>query len=101
MLIVQLHLELLIKGTKVGANSFDIFDSNDDLVGYGTINVTVPNLNSKGCLRISHSKFSNNKASTGGAVYNLSNIQYSNSTFTNNQSSNKCPNIYDNGVCRS
>ena len=91
----------LIKGTKVGANSFDIFDSNDDLVGYGTINVTVPNLNSKGCLRISHSKFSNNKASTGGAVYNLSNIQYSNSTFTNNQSSNKCPNIYDNGVCRS
>ena len=68
---------------------------------YSNDNRQTMELNSKGCLRISHSKFSNNKASTGGAVYNLSNIQYSNSTFTNNQSSNKCPNIYDNGVCRS
>ena len=91
----------LIKGTKIGANSFDIYDQDDFLVGFGTINVTVPTLSSKGSLKIVNSKFRNNKSANGGAVYNLSNFEYSDCIFTDNEVTSKCPNIYDNGVCRS
>lgn len=87
-----------IKGVSVGNHVLNVKFTNNDEISTRII-VKEPPIESEGKLDIINSKFADNSGSTGGVIYNLSNLTYTNCDFINN-SANKCKNIYDKGVCR-
>lgn len=70
----------------------DITTSTIDVRGATPLN--------KGWINLENCTFIENKSSIGGALCNYGKYFDKNSNYQSNSASDKCPNIYDNGVCK-
>ena len=90
-----------IKSATVGTFVIRLYDENIDMdISKCTIDVRGSTPINKGWVNLENCEFEQNKGNNGGAVYNDGKYYSTNLKFKNNTSENKCPNIYDNGVCK-
>lgn len=89
-----------VKGTSIGTYRIVLADSETNLEKASTtINIRGPTPTNKGYVNFENCKFIENKGSKGGAVCNYGKIFLKNVEYANNESTTKCDNTYDNGVC--
>jgi len=90
-----------IKGMAVGTYTIRLHDPElDEDIGFITLDIRGPTPVNKGWVNLENCEFENNRASNGGAMCNYGKYYSKNLKFKNNTASSKCPNIFDNGVCK-
>lgn len=90
-----------VKSNTVGTYKIRVWDTVlEEDITTSTIDVRGATPLNKGWINLENCTFIENKSSIGGALCNYGKYFDKNSKYQSNSALDKCPNIYDNGVCK-